>query len=213
MDMNRQMKADWLPLLVGREVNRIPGEESSSLLMTTVLHYSRSSSTSWVVNSLKGKASHEGNQDGLAAITWSEHDVAYCGNTYVAPCVLSHFSPVCLFVTPGDCSLPDSSVHGILQARIPEWVAISSSRASSRPRDRTHISYVSASLHWQGGSLPLVPPGKHWVAPNILWFTDCSAWTPLSIILLFYWQSYVSLQFEGRCYWWAWFTKCQPSVI
>ena len=36
---------------------------------------------------------------------------------------------------PLDCSPPDSSVHGILQARILEWVAISSSRRSSRPRD------------------------------------------------------------------------------
>ena len=35
---------------------------------------------------------------------------------------------------PMDCSLPQSSVHGILQARILEWVAISSSRGSSRPR-------------------------------------------------------------------------------
>ena len=34
-----------------------------------------------------------------------------------------------------DCSPPDSSVHGILQARIPEWVAIPSSRGSSWPRD------------------------------------------------------------------------------
>ena len=40
-------------------------------------------------------------------------------------------------------SLPDSSVHGILQARILEWVAIFSSRGSSQPRDRTHISCVS----------------------------------------------------------------------
>ena len=36
-----------------------------------------------------------------------------------------------------DCSPPGSSVHGILQARRLEWVAISFSRASSRPRDRT----------------------------------------------------------------------------
>ena len=36
---------------------------------------------------------------------------------------------------PMDCSLPGSSVHGILQARILEWVAISFSRGSSRPRD------------------------------------------------------------------------------
>ena len=36
---------------------------------------------------------------------------------------------------PMDCSLPVSSVHGILQARIPEWIAISFSRGSSQPRD------------------------------------------------------------------------------
>ena len=39
-----------------------------------------------------------------------------------------------------DCSLPGSSVHGILQARILEWVAMLFSRGSSRPRDQTHVS-------------------------------------------------------------------------
>ena len=38
---------------------------------------------------------------------------------------------------PMDCSLPDSSLHGILQVRILEWVAMPSSRGSSRPRDGT----------------------------------------------------------------------------
>ena len=38
-----------------------------------------------------------------------------------------------------DCSLPASSVHGILQARLLEWVAIAFSRGSSWPRDRTHV--------------------------------------------------------------------------
>ena len=44
-----------------------------------------------------------------------------------------------------DCSLPDSSVHGILQARILEWVAMPSFRVSSRPRDRT-ASLMSPGL-------------------------------------------------------------------
>ena len=39
-----------------------------------------------------------------------------------------------------DYSLPGSSVHGILQARIPEWVAMPSSRGSSQPRDRMYSS-------------------------------------------------------------------------
>ena len=41
---------------------------------------------------------------------------------------------------PMDCSLPGSSVHGLLQARALEWVAISFSRRSSQPRDRTWVS-------------------------------------------------------------------------
>ena len=59
---------------------------------------------------------------------------------------------------PMDCSPPGSSVHGILQVRILEWVAMPSSRGSSPPRDRTHVSYVY--LHWQADSLPLALPGK-----------------------------------------------------
>ena len=49
-----------------------------------------------------------------------------------------------------DCSLPGSSVHGISQARIPEWVAISFSRGSSKPRDQTHISFIGRHRlpHW-----------------------------------------------------------------
>ena len=50
---------------------------------------------------------------------------------------LSHIQ---LFATPMDCSLPGSSIHGILQARILYWVAISFSRGSSRPRDQTPVS-------------------------------------------------------------------------
>ena len=49
---------------------------------------------------------------------------------------------------PVDCSLPSSPVHGILQARILEWIAISSSGGPSRPRD------------WTPCSLPPAPPGK-----------------------------------------------------
>ena len=44
---------------------------------------------------------------------------------------------------PMDCSPPGSSVHGILQARILEWVAIPFSRGSSQPRDRTQVSHTA----------------------------------------------------------------------
>ena len=41
-----------------------------------------------------------------------------------------------------DCSPPGSSVHGILQARVLEWVAMPSSRVSSWPRDQTPVSHI-----------------------------------------------------------------------
>ena len=51
---------------------------------------------------------------------------------------------LCLpFCSPLDCNLPGSSVHGIFQTRLQEWVAISSSEGSSQLRDQTCISYVS----------------------------------------------------------------------
>ena len=94
--------------------------------------------------------------------------------------LLTKLSHVWLFYDPMDCSLPGSSVHGVFQARIHKWVAISSSRESSQPRDRTHISYVSctgsqALYHWchlrsQGMCLGIwvwkfLGEGEPWWAP------------------------------------------------
>ena len=47
---------------------------------------------------------------------------------------------------PMDCIPPGSSVHGILQARILEWVAILFSKESFQPRDRTRVSYTAGRL-------------------------------------------------------------------
>ena len=55
---------------------------------------------------------------------------------------LSHRSHL-TFCHPMDCSPPGSSVHGILQARILEWAAISFSRGSSWPRDQTRVSCIA----------------------------------------------------------------------
>ena len=87
-------------------------------------------------------------------------------------------SYVCLFspsacptlCDPMNCSLPGSSIHGIFQERILEWVAISSPRGSSSPRNQTHICYVSCIGR---SSLPLVPPGKtHHSYWPLGYFTD-----------------------------------------
>ena len=58
-------------------------------------------------------------------------------------CIYNFDVCVRLFVTPVDYSLPGSSVHGILQARILEWVAIPFSRVCSRSRDRTQVSCIA----------------------------------------------------------------------
>ena len=67
---------------------------------------------------------------------------------------------------PIDCS---SSVHGILQERILEWVAMPSSRGSSQPRDRTQVSHIAGrfSTIWAtrealpGGKEPACQEGRH----------------------------------------------------
>ena len=61
-----------------------------------------------------------------------------------AICVLCLDAQSCpTLCDPMDCCPPGSSVHGISQARILEWVAMPSSRGSSRSRDRTHLCCIS----------------------------------------------------------------------
>ena len=61
----------------------------------------------------------------------------------VTLCVHVHAQSSLTLCDPTDCSPPGFSAHGILQARILEWVAISSSRGSFQSRDWTHVSWVS----------------------------------------------------------------------
>ena len=61
-------------------------------------------------------------------------------------CTLSRFSHVQLYVTPWTTYSPrGSSVHGIIPARIVEWVAMPSSRGSSQLGDRIHLCLSPAS--------------------------------------------------------------------
>ena len=64
-----------------------------------------------------------------------------------------------------DYSLPGSSVHGIFQARILEWVAISSSRGSFSPRDWTHISCIGRRIlynwaTWEASRVTRLKPAR-----------------------------------------------------
>ena len=71
-------------------------------------------------------------------------------------CVLAKSLQLCpTLCNPLACSPPGSSVHGILQARVPEWVAMPTSRGSSRSRDRdpgiqgSRDPHLLRLLHWQ----------------------------------------------------------------
>ena len=76
-----------------------------------------------------------------------------------------------------DCSLPGSPIHGILQARILEWVAVPSSRGSSRHKDGTCVSCIA------GRFFTTKPPGKPGLQGKFLqshftliWFTFFQHW-------------------------------------
>ena len=74
---------------------------------------------------------------------------------------------------PMDCSLPGFSVHGILQARILEWVAIPFSRGSSQPRDWIQVSCIVSRFF---------PPGKPlWTSYQILVFGITKEYHPIKI--------------------------------
>ena len=70
-------------------------------------------------------------------------------------CSLTQLCPT--LCDPVDCGPPGSSVHGIFQARILEWVAYSCSRGSSRCRDRIRVSMSPA---FAGGFFTTEPTGK-----------------------------------------------------
>ena len=78
-------------------------------------------------------------------------------------CVHAQSLQLCLTLCNSiDCSPPSSSVHGILQARILEWVDMPSSRRSFQPRNWTHVSCVSITA---GRFFTSKPPGKPFHCP------------------------------------------------
>ena len=120
----------------------------------------------------------------LLSLTWFFHSiitrkllicVCVCGQLLQSSLTLCHFM---------DCSPPGSSVHGILQARIPEWVAVPSSRGSFQLQDGTDICIVGRSLSIAE------PPGKpllisrYYNTQSVL--SELSHLPPLGRIVLFY---------------------------
>ena len=111
---------------------------------------------------------------------------------------MSEVAQSCLTLCdPMDCSLPHSSVHGIFQARVLEWGAVSFSRGSSQPRNRTRVSsivgrrftvwatrekcLVQSKIEWKIDipSGPVVKTPRfhcrvHWFSPY--WGKFCMSW-------------------------------------
>ena len=88
-------------------------------------------------------------------------NAGWCGHCRTALCACVLSPQLCLTLCdPVDCSPPGSSVHGTLQVRILQWVAMPSSRGSSQPRDWTCISMSPASA---GG---LFTTSATWEAPE-----------------------------------------------
>ena len=94
---------------------------------------------------------HQDGSKGILNIIFSWSESRKFLSLPLRSCVCSVAQPCLTLCNPMDYISPDSSVHGIFQARILEWVAISHSRASSQPRDQTCIPLHF--LHWQADSL------------------------------------------------------------
>ena len=108
-----------------------------------------------------------------------------------------------------DCSPQDSSVRGILQAIILEWVAMPSSGGSSQPRDQIHMS-VSPAL--AGGFFTTLPPGNKVVLLLLLllscfsgvqlcatpWTVACQAPLSMGFSRQEYWSGLLCLVYSNR---------------
>ena len=98
---------------------------------------------------------HLGFYGGFIISAWLMRWLPCCCSCLVAKLCLTLLWPL-------NYSLSGSSVHGIFQARIPEWVAISFSRESSQPRDQTCMSCVSCIGRW------ILYHWTTWEAPEII---------------------------------------------
>ena len=128
--------------------------------------------------------------------------------------MLSRFSRFRLFATLWTVHQPGSSVHGILQKRILECVAMPSSRGFSRPGDQTQVSYISCIgrwlfYHWchrESPWLPLVGSSsltKVELWPPVLEAQSLSDWTTREVPkekLLFF--------LRQQSWTWPWGTEC-----
>ena len=118
----------------------------------------------------------------IKILLWSNQVAAYV-------CLVTQSCPI--LCNPMDCSLPGSSVHGILQARIMEWVAMLSSRGSSQPRNWIQVSCI-ASGFFTDWATKEAQVATYTISINRVQFT---------------------LQFTTSIYWWLQSSISLPIII
>ena len=104
-------------------------------------HFSEQGSVTW--SGERGERFYKGGDAWTVLRTWG-HEAGFRGDSKVDCVHACSVTQLCLTVcNTTDCSPPDSSADGISQARTLDWVAISFSRGSSWPRDRSPIFFSS----------------------------------------------------------------------
>ena len=95
---------------------------------------------------------------------WNLFPVVYENVVFIAQSSVTLCNPM-------DCSPPGSSVHGILQARILEWVAIPFSRECSQPRDRTWVPLIAGRFFtiWATSCIWKIPKYSMFIKSHALW--------------------------------------------
>ena len=101
---------------------------------------------------------------------------------------------------PMDCSLSGSSIHGIFQARVLEWIVISFSRGSSWPKNRTQVSRIAGRCFtvWATREAKLNKQGDN-IQP---WYTPFPIWNqsavPYPVLTVASWPAYRFLRRQVR---------------
>ena len=134
----------WVDSLPGASLFFFPSLPSSCVFAQHLCKHQH-----WVWLSLLLSGSRYGgqvrfNDGGEQFVLWTRWSprLAHC---LTVLCLVAQSCPT--LCNPMDCSPPGSSVMGVLQARILEWVAMPSSRGSSRPRDRIRISCIAGRFY------------------------------------------------------------------
>ena len=113
-------------------------------------------------------------REGMSFISIYQYSVTRIQVTLAVLWCAQPFQSCPTLCSPIDCRPPACSVRGILQARILEWDAMPSSRASSRPRNQSCISCVSCI---SGIFFTTEPPEKphKWSLMTVKWINECSS--------------------------------------